>query len=119
MVEHAFDIVRKYGERYHEAEIRRLVGELILQSGAVHGRDRNTEAERWIQGALDFARSRKFRGMELRAAISLARLWAAQNRDHDAVQLLAPLYRWFSEGKGTGDLVRAQKLLEELRRIRA
>jgi predicted ATPase len=119
VLERAFDIVRKYGERYHEAEVRRLVGEFILQSAAVHGRNRNDEAERWFLGALDFARSRKFRGMELRSAISLGRLWSSLGRSRDAVQVLEPVYSWFSEGSKTGDLVRAQKLLEEWRRIRA
>jgi class 3 adenylate cyclase/tetratricopeptide (TPR) repeat protein len=119
VLENAFNIVRKYSERYYEAEIRRLVGDLILQSAALHDRDRNDEAERWFLGALEVARSQKFRSMELRSALSLARLWSAQGRGRDAVQLLEPAYNWFSEGRKTGDLVRAQNFLEELRRVRA
>jgi predicted ATPase len=57
--------------------------------------------------------------MELRSALGLARLWSVQGRGRDAVQLLEPAYNWFSEGRKTGDLVRAQNFLEELRRIRA
>lgn len=115
-LELAFDIVRKYGERYHEAEVRRLMGELILQSTGLQGRNRDDEAERWFLGARDFARSRNFRGMELRSAISLAGLWSARGRGREAAQVLEPAYGWFSEGRKTGDLVRARKLLEELRR---
>ena len=90
---------------------------MILQSAALHDRDRNDEAERWFLGALEVARSQKFRSMELRSATSLARLWSMQGRGRDAVQVLEPAYSWFGEGRKTGDLVRAQQLLEELRRI--
>jgi predicted ATPase len=118
VLETAYEIVRKYGERYHEAEIRRLVGEFILQSAARHGRNRNDEAERWFTSALELAKSQKFRSMELRSATSLSRLWLSQGRARDAVRILEPAYSWFSEGRNTGDLVRAQALLEELRAIR-
>ena len=115
LLETAYDLVRRYGERYHEAEIRRLIGEFILQSGARHGSKRNEDAERWLTGALEVARSRQFRSMELRAAISLARLLGTQSRASEAVRILAPAYGWFTEGRSTGDLVRAKALLEELR----
>ena len=115
ILETAYDIVRRYGERYHEAEIRRLIGEFILQSGARHGRDQHEDAERWLTGALEVARTRQFRSMELRAATSLARLLLAQSRAREAVRILEPAYSLFSEGRNTGDLVRAQALLEELR----
>jgi len=115
LLETAHDLVRRYGERYHEPEIRRLIGEFILQSGARQGRDRRAEAERWLMSALDAARARQFRSMELRSAISLARLLLEQSRAREAVRILEPAYGWFTEGRSTGDLVRAQALLEELR----
>jgi predicted ATPase len=115
LLETAYDIVRRYGERYHEAEIRRLIGEFILQSGRLKGRGRIEDAERWFAGALEVARSRQFHSMELRSATSLARLLLTQGRAREAVRILEPAYRWFTEGRNTGDLVRAQMLLEELR----
>jgi hypothetical protein len=72
--------VRKYGERYYETEIRRLLGELTLQSAAARGLDRSSEAERWLLSALELARSKSMRSMELRSATSLGRLWTSQGR---------------------------------------
>lgn len=119
LLERAFGIVCKYGERYYEAEIRRLLGELILQSAALQGSDRNDEAERWFLGALEFAQEKQLRSLSLRSAISLSRLRMAQGRSTEAMQILEPAYAWFEEGRSTRDLELARALLENLRLTRA
>ena len=73
-----------------------------------------TEAEECLHRALDIARAQEAKSLELRAAISLARLWRDQGKRVAARDLLAPLYAWFTEGFDTGDLVDAKALLEEL-----
>jgi len=105
-------LVEQHEERYWEAEISRLRGVLLL-------RQRGTpqeEAETWLQRALDVARRQEAKSLELRAAMSLARLWQQQGRRAEARDLLAPLYGWFTEGFDTADLQEAKELLEELRR---
>jgi len=115
LLEKAIDIVRHCGERYYEAEIHRLFGELILQSAALRGIDRNGEAERWFLSGLAAAEAATLKSLELRCATSLGRLWASQGRPEQALQVLAPTYGWFNEGAGTRDLELARRLLEELR----
>ncbi len=73
-----------------------------------------TEAETWLQHALDVARRQQAKSLELRAAMSLARLWQQQGKRADARELLAPVYGWFTEGFDTADLQEAKALLEEL-----
>ncbi len=106
----AFDIVQKVKERYYEAEIRRLRGELMLQS-AVRWRDAAAEAEQWFTGALELAREKELRSLALRSAMSLAQLWRAQGRGSDAQMLLEKEVSWFSEGLDTSDLRRAHRLM--------
>jgi predicted ATPase len=72
------------------------------------------EAETWLQRALDIARRQEAKSLELRAAMSLARLWQQQGRRAEAHDLLAPLYGWFTEGFDTADLQEAKALLDEL-----
>jgi predicted ATPase len=72
------------------------------------------EAEIWLQRALDVARRQEAKSLELRAAMSLARLWQQQGKTTAAYQLLAPVYGWFTEGVDTADLQEARALLEEL-----
>jgi class 3 adenylate cyclase/predicted ATPase len=115
LLECAFDVVCKCGERYYEAEIRRLSGELILQSAALRGADRNNEAERWFLGALEFAEEKQLRSLSLRSAINLSRLRMAQGRSAEAMQILEPVYEWFGEGRNTRDLDSARALVENLR----
>ena len=72
------------------------------------------QAEACFQQALDVARRQQARALELRAALSLARLWQGQGKWAVARQLLAPIYDWFTEGFDTVDLQEAKTLLEEL-----
>src|SRR5215831_16899957 len=72
------------------------------------------EAEAWLQCALDVARRQEAKSLELRAAMSLARLWQQQGKRAEALALLAPVYSWFTEGFDTADLQEAKALLEDL-----
>jgi predicted ATPase len=106
-------------EAFYAAEIARLRGELRLQAHA-QGPDREPEtssitaAERCFQQALDLARQQQAKCWELRAAMSLARLWQQQGRHTEARDLLAPIFGWFTEGFDTADLQDAKALLEAL-----
>jgi predicted ATPase len=91
------------------AELYRLKGELLLRTG--HDA---TEAEERFQHALATARSQQAKSWELRAAMSLSRLWQQQGKCQEAYDLLAPVYGWFTEGFDTADLQDAQALLAEL-----
>ena len=71
-------------------------------------------AERCLKDALESARMQKARLLELRAAMSLARLWRDQGKPNQARELLAPVYGWFTEGFDTLDLKEAKALLDEL-----
>ena len=75
---------------------------------------RQAEAETWLQRALDVARRQEAKSLELRAAMSLSRLWQRQGKRAAARELLAPVYGWFTEGFDTADLQDARALLEEL-----
>jgi len=72
------------------------------------------EAERCFQQALDIARRQQAKSLELRAAMSLSRLWRQQGKQQAAYRLLAEIYRWFTEGFDTADLQEAKAMLEEL-----
>jgi predicted ATPase len=98
------------GERYCEAELHRLRGELLLLQSA----DQYAEAEACFHQALAIARRQQARSLELRAAMSLGRLWQQQGKRMEAHALLAPIYGWFTEGFDTADLQEAKALLEDL-----
>jgi predicted ATPase len=98
------------GERWYESECYRLKGELLLQLSA----DNQAEAESCFHHALDVARNQQAKSWELRAAISLARLWQQQGKRPAAHDLLAPIYGWFTEGFDTADLQEAKALLDQL-----
>ena len=106
----AYTLMDQHDERYWEAEIHRLRGVLLLrQSGTPPA-----EAEAWFRRALDVARRQEAKSLELRAAMSLSRLWQQQGKCAEARDLLAPIYGWFTEGFDTADLQEAKTLLEEL-----
>ncbi|MEO6856485.1 MAG: AAA family ATPase [Rhodoferax sp.] len=110
----AFDLVCHYKEHYHEAEVRRLTGELILQSSRQQGVDRQLEAQQWLLGALEFAHAHRHTAAALRSATSLARLWSTQGRDADALRILKIEYDDVTEGYYTRDVQAANALLQFL-----
>jgi len=93
-----------------EAELHRLKGELLLQ----HAVAQPGEAETCFQQALAVARRQQTKSLELRAAMSLARLWQGQGKRAEAQQMLAEVYGWFTEGFDTADLQEARELLTAL-----
>ena len=107
----ALALVASTNERFYEAEIYRVKGELLLKQG---GPDSAAGAESCFRQALDIARVQSAKSWELRAATSLTRLWRDQGRRAQARELLAPIYGWFTEGFETADLKDAKALLDEL-----
>jgi predicted ATPase len=107
----AHALVEQQEERWWEAEVCRLQGVMLLREPGTPP----AEAETWLQRALDVARRQEAKSLELRAAMSLARLWQQQGKQAEAYELLAPVYDWFTEGFDTADLQEAKTLLEELR----
>jgi class 3 adenylate cyclase/predicted ATPase len=102
-------------ECWWEAELYRLKGELVLQS-QVQGPNAKVEkeAEECFYKAVEVARRQQAKSLELRAVMSLARLWQQQSKKNEARQMLAEVYGWFTEGFDTADLKEAKALLEEL-----
>ena len=87
-----------------------MAGEIALLSSELDA----AKAEAYFQRALAVARQQQAKSWELRAAMSLARLWRDQGKPQQARELLAPVYGWFTEGFDTLDLKEAKALLEEL-----
>lgn len=110
----ALELIARNGERYHEAEIRRLTGELGLQDAARLGKDGNGAAERWLREAHALALRQGKRAFVLRSATGLARLWAMQGRGQEAAALLGPALAAVSEGLDTRDLRAARQALSAL-----
>ena len=98
-------------EHFWEAELYQLRGEL-LQQASRGAQDTEWTPEGGFRQALDIARRQQAKSLELRAAMSLARLWQQQGKRQQARDLLAPVYHWFTEGWDTADLQEAQALLE-------
>jgi predicted ATPase/DNA-binding winged helix-turn-helix (wHTH) protein len=128
-LEEALLAAHRHTERFYEAELFRLKGELLLRrsmaggetsgsqgdatSGGPHGQlSPPTEAEACFQAALATARGQGAKALELRAALSLCRLWNRQGRGEAARRLLAEVYGWFTEGFETADLREAKQFLE-------
>jgi predicted ATPase len=128
----ASDMVERTGERYYEAELYRLKGQLTLQSQAgprrvKTGQDRSedtdprplvpdpqSEAEVCFLKAIEIARKQQAKSLELRATTSLARLWQQQGKITEAHRMLSEIYGWFTEGFDTKDLQEAKALLAAL-----
>jgi predicted ATPase len=104
----ALAIAHNTGECFYEAELYRLKGELLLQQGIPDAQ----QAETCFRHAIDIARQQEAKSLELRAAMSLSRLWQQQGKRAEARELLAPIYGWFTEGFDTADLQEAKALLE-------
>jgi tetratricopeptide (TPR) repeat protein len=115
LVEQALAIVERTGERYYEAEIRRLAGQLTLRSAVRAGLDRGAEAERWIRQALACAQSRQLASLGLRAAMDLADLWHARGRTAEALATLSAACGAIEGGAGTRDVDRARARRAALR----
>jgi predicted ATPase len=129
LVDQALTFVEKSGERYYEAELYRLKGELLLAqevksqpSKAKNQKSENLNPNSQIPGpelgaeayfckAINIARHQKAKSWELRASISIVRLWQSQGKQEEAHNLLANIYGWFTEGFETVDLKQARELL--------
>jgi predicted ATPase len=103
----ALTLIDTTEERWWEAELHRLRGELLLALPT----DNAAEAETCFHQALDIARRQQAKSLELRAAMSRSRLWQQQGKRAEAHELLAPVYGWFTEGFDTADLQEAKALL--------
>jgi predicted ATPase len=106
----ALEAIQTTEERICEVEVYRLKGELLLQQSAAQ----QGAAEASFHQALTVARRQQAKSLELRAAMSLSRLWQQQGKRAEAYELLAPIYGWFTEGFDTADLQEAKALLEAL-----
>jgi class 3 adenylate cyclase/predicted ATPase len=106
----ASTLVEQHEECWWEAEVHRLRGVVLLKQPV----PQPAEAETWLQRALDVARRQEAKALELRAAMSLGRLWQQQGKQAEAYALLAPIYGWFTEGFDTADLQEAKALVEAL-----
>jgi DNA-binding winged helix-turn-helix (wHTH) protein/predicted ATPase len=123
----ALATVQQTGERYYEAELYRLKGELTLAQSRVQGLESSvktglgssvqsleSEAEGYFLKAIEVARKQQAKSLELRATTSLARLWQQQGKQHEARNTLSEIYGWFTEGFDTKDLQEAKALLNTL-----
>jgi predicted ATPase len=108
LLDEALQIVEITGERWFAAELNRHKGRLLLLQGNSRG------ADELYRKALGIAKEQGAKLWELRAAVSIARLWDEQSRRAEARDLLAPVYGWFSEGFDTADLREAKELLDAL-----
>jgi predicted ATPase len=108
-LDQAFAFLEETGERLCEPKLHRLRGKLLMLERS------DDAAEASLQKALDVARQQNARWPELRASRDLARLWAERGERKQALDLLAPVYDWFTEGFDTPDLVEAKALLDKLR----
>jgi len=111
------DFVNANGERHYEAELYRLKGELLLAQAAddenLLANSIQVAAEACFHRAIEIARRQKAKSWELRAALSLARLWQKQGKRMEAREMLKEIYGWFTEGFETFDLQQAGALLDE------
>ena len=109
LLDQANTIMQDTGERTYGTELYRRQGELLLRKD-----NHQTEAENKFQKALEIARIHNARSWELRAAVSLSRLWMNQDKLTEARVLLSGIYNWFTEGFDTPDLQEAKALLDQL-----
>ena len=108
-VDHAVALTERTGQRWCEADTHRIRGEIVLKRDPTN----TLPAEEAFLTAIAIAQQQKARSFELRAAMSMARLWRDQGKRDEARELLAPVYGWFTEGFDTRDLKEAKNLLDE------
>jgi predicted ATPase/DNA-binding winged helix-turn-helix (wHTH) protein len=113
VLDEALTTVEDVGERYHEAELYRLKGELLLK------RELPAEAETCFKQAIAIARQQQTKSLELRAATSLSRFYENQCRIKEAHQALTDIYQWFTEGFDTADLREARTMMDRLNQVSA
>jgi predicted ATPase len=129
-VDDALALAQRTGGRYYDAELYRIKGELILQKFSVISSQLSVtnpqhltpstqaeveqEAEECFQKAIEIAQKQQAKSLELRATVSLARLWQQQGKITEAHRMVSEVYNWFTEGFDTKDLQEAKALLEEL-----
>jgi predicted ATPase len=128
-VAEALAFVERTEERFYEAEVWRIAGELLLRMGEREtGRTGDEEKiahspihpvthsspEECFHKAIEIAQKQQAKSLELRAVVSLARLWQQQDKRTEAYKLLSEIYHWFTEGFDTKDLQEAKALLNEL-----
>jgi predicted ATPase len=109
-IDEAIAAIETTKEKWSEAEINRTAGEIARKSPKLDA----AKAEAYFEHALAVARQQQAKSWELRASMSLARLWRSQGKRQQARELLAPVYGWFTEGFDTRDLKEANALLDEL-----
>jgi predicted ATPase len=109
-IDEAMTAMQTSKERWCEAEVHRIAGEIALKSS----KPDTAKAQAYFERALAVARQQQAKSWELRAAMSMARLWRDQSKRDEACSLLAPVYGWFTEGFDTRDLKEAKSLLDEL-----
>ena len=109
-IDDAIDKVERSKEKWCEAELHRIAGEIALKSLAPDPE----KAEAYFERALAVARQQQAKSWELRAAMSMARLWCDQGKRDESRDLIAPVYGWFTEGFDTLDLKEAKASLDEL-----
>ena len=109
-LEEAMAVTEATGESWYEAELYRMAAEVAL----LEPKPDVAKAEAYFNRSLDVARKQQAKSWELRAAMSMARLWRDQGKRDEARDLLAPVYGWFTEGFDTLDLKEAKALLDEL-----
>jgi hypothetical protein len=109
-INEAMTAIEATKERWWESEVHRIAGEIALVSSEQDA----SKAEAYFERALAVARKQQAKSWELRAAMSMARLWRDQGKRDEARELLAPVYGWFTEGFDTLDLKEAKSLLDEL-----
>jgi predicted ATPase len=109
-VDEASTAVETTKEKWFEPEVNRIAGEIALKSADADA----AKAEAYFERALTVARQQQAKSWELRAAMSMARLWRDQGKPQQARELLAPVCDWFTEGFNTRDLKEAKALLGEL-----
>jgi predicted ATPase len=109
----AIEKVERSKEKWCEAEVHRIAGEIALKSPQPDA----AKAETYFERSLAVARQQQSKSWELRAVTSMARLWRDQGKRKEARELLAQVYGWFTEGHETRDLKEAKALLDELERV--
>jgi predicted ATPase len=107
----ALSLAERHAERWWEAELHRLRGDVCLKQAAPDV----PQAAACFQQALALAHRQQARSLELRAAMNLSRLWQHQGKRQEAYDLLAPLYGWFTKGFDTADLQEAKARLDKLK----